>query len=201
MRTIAHLYDSYSTAQAVVSDLEAAGFSHDMVSIVANQDGTSAQTKPVDESATTGTGTGASIGTLIGGGAGLLAGIGALAIPGIGPVIAAGWLVATLTVAGAGAAAGGLLGALTGAGVSDDHAHVYAEGVRRGSSLVSVRAEETQAVQAEAIMARHSPVDAAERSTDYRDRGDWSGFDETRGAMTADELQAERLRISTRAGI
>jgi hypothetical protein len=47
---------------------------------------------------------GAVVGGVLGGGAGLLAGIGALAIPGVGPVVAAGWLIATLAGAGVGAA-------------------------------------------------------------------------------------------------
>jgi hypothetical protein len=49
-----------------------------------------------------------------------------LAIPGIGPVVAAGWLASTLAVGAAGAATGGLIGALTGAGVSEDDANLYA---------------------------------------------------------------------------
>ena len=209
MRTVAHLYDSYDTAQGVVTELERAGFSHDDVSLVANQAATTASTTTAASPATTdtasatgtGAGTGASIGTIVGGGAGLLAGIGALAIPGVGPVIAAGWLIATLTGAGAGAAAGGLLGSLTGAGVSDENAHVYAEGVRRGSTLVTVRVDDARATEAEAIMSRHGPVDLMQRGADYRSTGDWSRFDDTRGAMTEEELQAERLRVSTRAGI
>ncbi len=207
MRTVAHLFDSYETAQAVVAELERAGFSSNDVSLVANQATTNAAsttsgTSTTDSApASTGAGTGASIGTILGGGAGLLAGIGALAIPGIGPVVAAGWLVATLTGAGAGAAAGGLLGSLTGAGVSEDHAHVYAEGVRRGSTLVTVRADDSRAMEAETIMSRHGPVDVAQRSVDYRSSGDWSKFDSNRGALTEDELQAERMRVSSRAGI
>lgn len=210
MRTVAHLYDTYETATRVVNELEVAGFSHDNVSIVANQgttgttgttatttSGTTDTTAPVE--ATTGAGTGASIGTILGGGAGLLAGIGALAIPGVGPVIAAGWLIATLTGAGAGAAAGGLLGSLTGAGVSDEHAHVYAEGVRRGSTLVTVRADDARAAEAESIMNRHTPVDIAQRGADYRS-GKWERFDETAGTMTADELAAERSRVTTPGG-
>ena len=207
MRTVAHLFDSYDTAQSVVTELERAGFSHENVSLVANQGSTTttAAAAPAGTSTATatgtGAGTGASIGTIVGGGAGLLAGIGALAIPGVGPVIAAGWLVAALSGAGAGAAAGGLLGSLTGAGVSDDHAHVYTEGVRRGSTLVTVRADDARVTEAEAIMSRHGPVDVAQRGADYRASGDWSSFDESRGVMTEDELQAERLRMSTRAGI
>ncbi len=222
MRTIAHLYDSYESAQTVVTELESAGFSHDQVSIVANQGSSSSGTTPgmasgtasgmttgttagstgvTDPATATGAGTGASVGTLLGGGAGLLAGIGALAIPGVGPVVAAGWLIATLTGAGAGAAAGGLLGSLTGAGVSEDNAHVYTEGVRRGSTLVTVRAEDTQAAQAETIMQRYHPVDIAQRGADYRSTGDWSRFDEKGGSMTAEELQAERMRVGSRTGI
>ena len=217
MRTVAHLYDTYDHAQSVVTELEAAGFSHDHVSIVANQGvsdayNTSAASTAAASTTTTtgdytsgvttapatstGAGTGASIGTIIGGGAGLLAGIGALAIPGIGPIVAAGWLVAALTGAGAGAAAGGLLGSLTGAGIPEEHAHVYAEGVRRGSTLVTVRAEDTRVTEAEAIMAKYSPVDVAQRGTDYRGTGGWDRFDESRGALTTEELAAERARVT-----
>ncbi len=98
-------------------------------------------------------------GTVLGGGAGLLAGLGMLAIPGIGPVVAAGWLVATALGAGVGAASGGLLGSLIGAGVAETDAHTYAEGVRRGGTLVTVRAEGNQSAMVEAILAKHAAVD------------------------------------------
>ena len=62
-----------------------------------------------------------------------------LAIPGLGPVVAAGSLVSTLVGAGAGAAIGGLAGSLAEAGVDERDAHLYAEGVRRGGALVTVR--------------------------------------------------------------
>jgi hypothetical protein len=185
-RTIARLFDSYAAAAAAVRDLEAAGFSQNDVSLIANnaqgQYSTTA-TAPardadrdgVDDRTESGAGTGAGIGAVLGGGAGLLAGIGALAIPGLGPIVAAGWLVAALTGAGAGAAAGGLLGALTTAGVNEADAHVYAEGLRRGGNLVTVRADETRTAQAESILARHGPVDTAQRGADYRASG-WSGY-------------------------
>lgn len=138
----------------------------------------------------TGTGgaAGALLGSAVGGGVGLLAGIGALAIPGVGPVVAAGWLVATLAGAGVGAASGGLLGSLTGAGVGHDEAHVYAEGVRGGGSLVTVRVDENQAAAVEEVMARRDPVNWRQRRTEYGP--EWTGFNETsasrvRGAPTA----------------
>ncbi|MFL5257101.1 MAG: general stress protein [Rhodopila sp.] len=193
-RTIARMYDSYEHARTVVSELEAASIPQSDISLVANEraQSTSSTTGTTTAGTTTGTGTttghrapaaeaatgaGAVLGTAVGGGLGLLAGIGALAIPGVGPVVAAGWLIATLTGAGIGAAGGGLLGALTGAGLSRDEAHVYAEGVRGGGSLVTVRTDDASAARIEEIMARHNPVDWEKRRADYGP--DWTGFDET----------------------
>jgi hypothetical protein len=129
-------------------------------------------------------GAGASVGTILGGGAGLLAGIGALAIPGVGPVVAAGWLIATLTGAGIGAAGGGILGSLVGAGVPEEHAHVYAEGVRRGGTLVTVRADDAQRATVDQILNRYTPVDPDARAAEYR-AGGWSRFDEANPAYAA----------------
>lgn len=195
-RTIARMFDSYDDANAVVHDLEASGVPRSEISLVANADahgrasGTSSTAamagggaSPVDPAdrndSDSGAGAkrGAVLGTVLGGGAGLLAGIGALAIPGVGPVVAAGWLVATLTGAGVGAASGGLIGSLTGAGISRDEAHVYAEGVKRGGSLVTVRADEADASRIEALMAQRSPTDWQQRRSSYGN--DWKGFDET----------------------
>ena len=107
MRMIAHSYDTYDHAVRAVNALEAAGVPHDDISLVSGDKDRSAATTTTGDTAentAAATGTGASIGTLLGGGAGLLAGLGALAIPGVGPVVAAGWLIATLTGAGVGAA-------------------------------------------------------------------------------------------------
>lgn len=176
-RTIARLFDDHSSAEAAVRDLESAGFSDADISLVRRQGGATDTT----DSSASGTGIGATIGGVVGGGAGLLAGLGLMAIPGLGPVVAAGWLVAALTGAGAGAAAGGLLGALTDAGVTEEEAHVYAEGVRRGGSLVTVRAaDEARATQAEQILSRHQSVNIAERGAQYRSAG-WTRYDETTG--------------------
>ena len=147
-----------------------------------------------DGDAGTGAATGATAGALIGGGAGLLAGIGALAIPGIGPVVAAGWLVSTLagavTGGAAGAATGGLIGSLTNSGVPEREAHVYAEGVRRGGSLVTVRTDDARAVEVERIMDRRS-IDWAERDRSYRSEG-WERFDPDAPAYTPPALGAGR---------
>ena len=164
-------FDSHASAAQAVQALEAAGFSHDEVSLLGGEN-----TGTADE-ADSGAGIGATVGTMLGGGAGLLAGIGALAIPGLGPIVAAGWLVAAITGAGAGAAAGGLLGGLVGSGVSESDAHLHAEVVRRGGTLVTVRADEARMPQARALLDRHAPVDMAAREADYR-AGGWTSYND-----------------------
>jgi len=185
-RTITRMFGSYATASAAVRDLEAAGFRYDDVSLIASESAAGrrdADRDGVDDRTESGAGTGASIGAVVGGGAGLLAGIGALAIPGLGPIVAAGWLAATLAGAGAGAVTGGLLGALTGAGVSESDAHLYAEGVRRGHTLITVRVPEGRATEAEAILAKHGPLDTGRVSADWRASG-WSGRYTDDGTLT-----------------
>ncbi len=178
-RTITRMYDNYADARTVVTDLEQTGIPHSDISLVANSDahGRYAGTNPEEKSIGSGAGTGALAGGVLGGGAGLLAGIGALAIPGVGPVVAAGWLIATLAGAGVGAASGGLVGSLTGAGLSRDEAHVYSEGVKRGGSLVTVRVDEADAARVESIFAGHKTTDWQERRASYG--SEWAGLDET----------------------
>ena len=77
-------------------------------------------------------------GAALGGATGLLAALASLAIPGVGPIIAGGVLGTTLAGAGIGAAAGGLIGALTSLGLSEEDARYYEEGIRSGGTLVTV---------------------------------------------------------------
>jgi hypothetical protein len=201
-RTLTGLYDDYADAEAAVRDLEAAGIRDADISLFARDSGTIAkrEVKEGNESGT-GAGAGAAFGAIVGGGSGLLAGLGMLAIPGIGPVVAAGWLVAAAAgaVGGAvvGGAGGGLIGAMIGNGVPEQDAHVYAEGVRRGGTLVSVRVEEAQAGTVYAILRRHRAVDPAERRRIYGKMG-WTSFDENAPAYTDAEFERERrARTST----
>lgn len=171
-RTITAMFDTYAEAATAVSRLEQAGVPHSDISIVSNDP---AHRSYLEENGdNTGTATGASLGTVLGGGAGLLAGLGMLAIPGLGPVVAAGWLASTLVGAGVGAAAGGVVGALTDAGVSHEDAHAYAEGVSRGGTLVTVKADEATAAQAANILDSDGTIDMNQRETDWRSAG-WTG--------------------------
>ncbi len=200
---ISRLFDSHTEALDAIRDLKQAGIDDDRISLIANNaddwhKGDHDHGDHDDNEAGEGAAKGATTGGLIGGGAGLLAGLGMLAIPGLGPVVAAGWLVSTAAgaVAGAiaGGATGGVLGALKDAGHSDEDAHVYAEGVRRGGSLVSVRPHSSdEARRAEQILNEQGGVDAARRGAGYREAG-WDRFDEAASPYDRDQIAAQRSR-------
>ena len=127
----------------------------------------------------------------MGGAAGLAASFMALSIPGIGPIVAAGPVVAMLSGAGAGAVAGGLIGALTDAGVSEEHANYYAETVRRGGALVTVKVDESRADRAMEIMRQNGAIDLDERVLRWREAG-WDGWNPSAPPYTAEEAERER---------
>jgi hypothetical protein len=200
MVSVTGLFDNYSDAQAAVEELHRAGISHDDISVVAsNADGSyDARSSDTADAA----GTGAGIGALVGGTGGLLTGLGVMAIPGVGPVVAAGWLAATAAGAAAGAlaggATGGLIGALTDSGVPADDAHVYAEGVRRGGTLVTARVTEgAEEDTARSILHNANPVDVGERRAAYAEGG-WTAFDETADPYSPREIEEERRRYAAR---
>jgi hypothetical protein len=193
-QTVTALFDRYEDASAAVRSLESLGIPDSDISMVANNtenwhkaDQTS--NAPADA------GIGAGIGAVAGGGAGVLAGLGMMAIPGIGPVVAAGWLVATAAGAVLGAAAGGgvggIVGALTTSGVPENHAQIYAEGVRRGATLVTARVADHQAVDANAILERSRRVNVDTRGSAYRQAG-WSRFDSDAPVYTEEQVRRER---------
>ncbi|WDZ81911.1 hypothetical protein PWG15_34000 (plasmid) [Ensifer adhaerens] len=194
MKTVSGLFDDYSDARAAVSALEDRGVPSDDISIVSNNVG---DRYSKDSDAAEGAGTGAGLGAAVGGIGGLLTGLGVMAIPGVGPVVAAGWLAATAAGAAAGAvaggAAGGLIGAMTESGVPEAHAHVYAEGVRRGGAVVSARVDESLYADAQVILRRGSWVDPEQRRAAYLEQG-WRGFDERLDPYTAEEIEKDRLR-------
>jgi hypothetical protein len=178
------MYDQLTDAQQVVHDLVDAGIERTRISLVAgDREGRYATdlTRESDDGDTIAGG--AATGAVVGGLGGLLLGLGALAIPGIGPVIAAGPIVATLVGAGVGAAVGGLVGALVAAGVPEEQAGYYAEGVRRGSTLVTAEVAEDRVDEVVRIMERHHPIDVDERATSWR-QGGWTGFDANREPST-----------------
>ena len=143
-----------------------------------------------------GAATGAVTGGVVGGAAGLAASLMGLAIPGIGPIIAAGPIVAALSGAGVGAVAGGLIGGLTDLGVDKADAEYYAESVRRGGALVTVRADDTRAEHAADLMREHGAVDIERRAEQWREKG-WSGWNADAKPYTTDDLDRERDLYAT----
>lgn len=201
MAVVTGLFDDYDDALTAVNQLQALGVDRTQISVVANdaderysrRTATSTASEAGDDAAA-----GAGVGAFVGGAGGLLAGMGLLAIPGIGPVVAAGWLASTGLGAVAGAAAGGAIGGLVGAmtdeGVPERDANVYAEGVRRGGTLVSARVDDSMAEAAEAIL-NEDAVDISERESAYRAAG-WSRFDPDSPRYTSEEIARERDRYS-----
>lgn len=203
-KTITRLFDSYQDASKAVTELEQLGIRHDDLSIMANKGvgdhGDAGDHAVTDVNDHGDVSRGVSTGAVVGGVGGLLAGLGLLAIPGLGPIVAAGWLASTVAGAGlgaaGGAATGGIVGALKEAGHSDDDAQVYAEGVRRGGTLVSARVPDDLETQAEAVLQRNRSVDATTRGSAYRESG-WSSYDQTAPAYSQDEMAGERDRYAS----
>ncbi|MFG1423901.1 hypothetical protein [Roseixanthobacter liquoris] len=194
--TVTALYDSQDDAVAAVRALQMAGIPREAISIIAKGAEAAPQDAAEQENAEQGhadrdhadhvaevihdAGAGAGIGAGIGGAGGLLAGLGIIAIPGIGPVLAGGWLLSTaagaLAGAAVGGAAGGIIGALMDGGVSEEDAHLCAESVRRGGTLVVAKVDALRLDAARTILRAPPAVDPSARANDYRKDG-WSRFD------------------------
>lgn len=155
----------------------------------------------VGSGALKGAGTGAAIGGVLG----LVAGAASLAIPGVGPIIAAGPIAAALAGAGVGAVAGGVIGALSKMGVPEDEAHYYAEGVKRGGTLITLHARDDRIADCAAqVMQRHGAVDIEQRAVEWKKQG-WAGRAvETQGEqvipVTKEELAVGKRQVS-RGGV
>jgi uncharacterized protein (TIGR02271 family) len=163
-KTIVALYDSASDAETVSSELSAAGFT---------------DTDVVDNSAIGSGGTGWS-------GTGMTEASRAAGAPGIVGT-PRGAVSDTETSATSSAVSEGILGRLRRAGVPEDESHVYAEGVRRGGSLVIARLADENVDRGLEIMSNYRPVDIDERGTQWRTEG-WSKYDESAGPYTGTGL-------------
>ena len=194
-RTVVGVFKSMDDAQRAFDALEKDGFAREEISFVANKN---AQDSWGGDDAITDTGETASnvaadagIGAALGGVGGLLLSFAGLAIPGIGPVLVAGPIIAALGGAGIGAAAGGLVGALTESGIPEEQAHHYAEGVRRGDILITVRTHPDRAEFAASILDDNGAIDIDHRVSEWRERG-WERHDPSAEPLSQDELRRQR---------
>lgn len=203
LTAICRLYDSYSDANRVVLMLEAAGLPPSETSVISNNSDTwyrarkTANVVPIrkdkapSQAQADGKVEGAAIGAAIGATAATPASlVTMLAIPGVGAVVGAGWLAALLASMATGGEPGGLLGALTIAGSSEEDAQVFVEGVRRGGTLVAARVLQSDLPRVEAMM-NQCAVNLGERRDLYRKSG-WQCFDPNAAPYTADQVRSER---------
>lgn len=203
-KTVVGLMDSPAEAQRVIQELIDCGFERSTIGVMASgrqggdasaatsDDGSADQGEPEDRgrSALKGAGAGAALGGI----AGLVVGLAALPIPGVGPIIAAGPIAAALAGAGIGAVAGGVVGALTDLGVPEHEAHYYAEGVRRGGTLLTVTAANDElADRAARLMREHGAANIEERVSQWKDSG-WSG-------RSGQDTQTARSRAFESSGL
>ncbi|NTU80559.1 MAG: hypothetical protein HGA45_14475 [Chloroflexales bacterium] len=175
------IFYTAAEAEQAVADLMNSGFPREKISLIAPGD-------HVEHVKVEGSGVehsedmaiGAVSGGLLGGMLGALVGMIVVAIPGIGPVLAAGPLAAaiggaagvTMVVgAGAGAVGGGVLGALTWAGMTKHEAQVYEEYIRRGGTLVMVQASGHERERATEILHRDGAADATDEEAEWRREG------------------------------
>jgi len=203
MQTLVALYHNFVDAQNAVDELVRSGVDRTKISLVANN-ATGAYSDYVNsdydsEDAVTAE-QGAAFGAASGGIIGALAGLGALAIPGIGPVIAAGPLIAALTGGAVGVLAGAPTGGLV-AGLIKTHymdaedAEVYAEGVRRGETLLTVQVDDTSVSRTRDMLNKYHPTDVHNEVSTWRQAG-WTKFDESTTPST-EETESHRERPSS----
>jgi hypothetical protein len=191
-RTVVALYDTLQDAQQAVQDLVDHGFPRENIGLVASDaSGEYARYLTPGQAEVT-AGQGAGFGAVVGALTGVIVSLGTLAIPGIGPVIAAGPLVAGLTGAGVGAVAGavtgGIVAGLVKGGVPEEEANMYAEGIRRGGTLVSVFVTDMTYGDARHVLDAHHPVDIHERAGTWRQQG-WTTFQESAEPGTAQQMR------------
>jgi hypothetical protein len=149
---VSGIFHSRDSAERAVEDLIKAGFGRDDISLLMSettqgrefviQRGTKAP-----EAAATGATIGGALGAIVAG----LTAVGSIAIPGLA-LFAAGPVVAAMAGLGAGAAAGGLSGALIGLGIPEDEAKLYHEEIERGGILVGVYAHKDRIDQARDVL-------------------------------------------------
>ena len=203
-KTVVGLFDDFQDAQSVVQDLTNAGFRREDISIAANKTaagymGDGSDLNANGDNGGHAVGKDAGVGAWVGGGIGLLVGLGLLTVPGVGPVLAAGPLAAawgtavgsTAVGVGVGAIAGGLIGGLTHIGVPKEHAEYYAEGVRRGGTLVTVDSPDDRAEEAVNIMNGNNAVDIDTRGASYR-AGGYTGYNESASPYASEDITRER---------
>lgn len=188
-RILDHFYPTYAEAVQVVADLTALGVPASDINVIDSESDARLPRDVADDTAQNPAGTGATLGAVIGGGIGALAGVGAITVSLLDPLVQAGWLVPTVTLAGVGAVTGAIVGAVTRLGVTNRKAHIIAAGLTRGKHLVVVRVEDAHAAKVDAVLRQPRATSAAPEPA-----FDMEPVDDTRsaGQVAADLRREER---------
>lgn len=202
MEKIVALYDERENAYEAVNALIEANIERKHISLLsANADGEFQEElaeEAQEEYVAEGAARGAVGGGVLGGIIGTAIGLSSFAIPGIGPFIGAGALVSALSGIGIGVASGTLYGALVTWGASEMEADYYAEGIRRGGTLVAVEVPEGSAEYVSEILDNFDPVDIEERAATWRQTG-WTPKNATTETIVHDSHEArEEARANER---
>lgn len=201
--TITALYDRTEDAQRALRELQNMDIPRDDISLIASDaageySGYHGGDLPTESDAAEGAVAGATVGGL----GGLVVGLAALAIPGIGPVLAAGPIASALVAAGIGAGigavTGGVVGALTDMGVSEERAGYYAEGVRRGGTLLTAHVPDNMSNRVMDVLNRYDAVDVEERVSQWRESG-WQAYDPKAEPYGVEEIGRERSQYGNGA--
>lgn len=135
------LFTDRESTESAYKSLRDRGYNDDDINVVMSDDtrkkyygDTELGTKAAE-----GTGIGGAIGGTLGAVIGGIAAVGTnLVLPGLG-LIVWGPIAAALAGAGAGGLTGGLVGMLVGAGIPEDRAKAYEEGIKNGGTVFGVR--------------------------------------------------------------
>lgn len=187
-KTVIACYDDYRAAQRCAQDLTKNGFDGSKISIVANGSGGNLANPNISG----------------------LDQFRRLELKGIGAVMATGPMVDRLTTGAAhsearsmtssgtgayGARAGSLHDSLTDIGIPDGDAGFYAEGVRRGGTLISLPTSDDKAEKASDIMQKYDPADVHGRADYWKRNENWQGFNAQVPSMTEAEINQQRAVV------
>jgi len=161
--TLVGVFEDRLAAERAVDELERANFKGDQVGYALRGSGDPEQRGMISDAdgtkdkrgAIAGAATGAGLGAILGAAAAIL-------IPGFGPVVAGGILAMAFGGAIAGTAVGGIFGAMTGLGISEDEARQLEHEFNSGRAIVAVKAG-PRAAEAAEIMRRHGGYDIQNR--------------------------------------
>jgi hypothetical protein len=144
-RMLTGMFNDRESAEKAYNSLHSRGYGKNDVNLMMSDEtrkkhfGNDTQHTELNDKALEGAGTGSAIGGTIGAIVGAIAAIGtSVAIPGLGLVIA-GPIAAAFAGAGAGGLTGGLAGALIGAGIPEERAKIYEDGIDKGGIVMGVK--------------------------------------------------------------